>query len=173
MRKLFSLVLALLMLCSCSLAFAAEIDFSGMTQDELLNVIDQARLELTKFLPAVVDGTVLYEDENVKITLNGDIYMEYGALNIPVIVENYTDFDLIIGIEDSSCNGWDVGSATVSVSAGKKAKDEFAYYGADEDAELTSAEEVQDITGTLYYFDTETYDRLYEGETATTWLFNE
>ena len=173
MRKLFAAFLVFLMVFSSSAVMAEGVDLSAMSADELVALINDARLELTKYLPAVADGTVLYEDENVKITLNGELSIEYGSLVVPVIIENYTDRNLIIAMNNSSCNGWDIMEGSISVNASKKAKDEITFYGAEEDADLTSVDEVEDITCIIRYFDEDDWNYSVEIDEPVIWLFAE
>lgn len=169
MKKLLALMLALVVMMNAG-AMAAEVDLSAMSEEELLSLIDAARLELTKYLPCVTDGTLLYEDENVRITLDGELYMEYGSLVIPVVLENMSGMNLILSLDYPSCNGWDLMDATASVSANKKAKATFEFYSADEMAELASAADVQDITCSVRYFDEDTFETICESESIT-WVF--
>ena len=171
MRRLFALVLVFILMF-CSVASAESIDVSAMTQEELQAVIDQARLEMTKFIPEVADGTVLYEDENICITFTGtiEVDMDYDQMSISVVVENYTDKNLAVNLENVSCNGWAIWETMVDCPANKKAKERFSFMDAVIDAELTSAEDVQDIEGDLYYIDTETWERVAD-EVHVTWNF--
>jgi hypothetical protein len=171
MRKLFAAFLVFLMVFSSSAVMAESVDLSAMTADELVSLIDDARLELSKYLPVVADGVVLYEDENIKITLNGEISIEYGDLVVPVIIQNYTDRNLLIGLNNASCNGWDIMEGSLSVNASKKAKDEITFYSAEEDADLTSVDDVEDITCTIRYFDDDDWDYSVESDEPVIWLF--
>lgn len=173
MRKLFAAFLVFLMVFSSSAVMAENVDLSAMTADELISLIDDARLELSKYIPAVADGMVLYEDENTKITLNGELLIEYGNLVVPVIIQNYTDRNLIVSFNNSSCNGWDIREATLSVNANKKAKEEATFYSAEEDADLTSVDDVEDITCTIHYFDEDDWNYSVEIEEPVIWLFAE
>lgn len=163
MRKLFALVLVALMMF-CSVASAEAIDLSAMTQEELIALIDNARLELTKYLPEVADGTVLYEDESICITFTGYIEVEpsYDQLAIGVIIENYTDTNLGVMLENVSCNGWAIWESSIDVPANKKAKERFCFMNGVTDAELETVEDVQDIEADLHYYDTETWDNVID-----------
>jgi hypothetical protein len=164
MRRLFALVLVFVLMF-CSVATAESIDLSAMTQEELIALIDNARLELTKYLPEAADGTILHEDENVRVTFTGNIELDdYGYLNVDVIVENLSDHNLSVILQNVSCNGWAVWDASVDAPANKKAKASFSFMNAAADAELTSAEDVQDIEADLCCLDSDTWD--YVGESA-------
>ena len=162
MRKLVVMIMVVLMVFG-GVACAEEIDLSGMTEDQLVALIDDARLELTKYHPSVADGSVLYEDENVCITLTGAPEVDdYGSLMLNVVVENHSDHNLGIVLENVSCNGWAIFDGYVSAPAGKKAKETFDFINAVTDADLASGEDVQDVEGVMRYFDSDTFDNVVD-----------
>lgn len=163
MRRLFALILVAL-LAFCSTASAESVDLTAMSQEELIALIDNARLELTKYLPEATDGTILYEDENVRLTFTGNIEIdEYSSLRLDVIVENFSDHNLAVILQNVSCNGWAIFDATVSVPANKKAKGTFDFMDAASEAELEAPEDVQDIEADLSYSDSDTWDTVADG----------
>lgn len=165
MKRFLAVVLMVFLMVGCFPAYADNIDLSAMSEDELKALIDDARLELVKYHPAAVDGTVLYEDENVKITFTGNVELnEYDSLRIDVIVENYSDHNLSVILQNVSCNGWAIWDGSVRVPANKKAKDTFDFMDAVTEAELGKAEDVQDIEADLSYIDTDTWDTVGDGD---------
>ena len=173
MKRFVALVLALLMALSMTAALAEEsdaLDLSGKTIDELIWIINQARAELAMRLPPVVDGTVLYQDDNVSITMNGEAYLEDGALILPIVLVNHTNRNLLISLDDMSVNGWEVAGSTASGGGGKKAKDEIYIFDAGESADLTDLDTLTDIDCTVSYFDEDDYDWEFEGASVT-WTF--
>lgn len=171
MKKLVILAMVALMVFCGSVACAEGVDLDGMSEEQLVALIDDARLALVKYHPSVTDGAVLYEDENVVVTLAGAPEVDdYGSLLLNVVVENHSDHNLMICLENVSCNGWSIFETAVSVPANKKAKETFDFMGAAEDADLESGEDVQDVEGDLYYFDSDTYDRVAES-VHVTWTF--
>lgn len=163
MKKLISLFLiALMLLCGVE-SYAEEIDLSGMTEEQLITLINNARLELVKYHPSAMDGTVLYEDDNVRITLVGSPEIDdYDSLLLHVIVENHTDHNLTVSLRNVSCNGWAIWDAGLSVPANKKIKGDFDFMSAVTDAELESGDDVQDVEADLEYFDSDTWDDIGE-----------
>ena len=173
MKKFAALFLALFMALSLTVALAEEsdaLDLSGKTIDELIWIINQARAELAMRLPPVVDGTVLYQDDNVSITMNGEVSLEDGELIIPIVIVNHTNRNLLISFDDMSVNGWAVAGSSASVMGGKKAKDEICIFDAEESADLTDLDTLTDIDCTVSYFDEDDYDWEFEGESVT-WTF--
>lgn len=170
MRKFVALVMVVLMVFG-SVACAEGVDLDGMSEDQLVALIDDARLALVKYHPSVADGAVLYEDENVRVTLVGAPEVDdYDSLLLNVIIENYSDHNLMICLENVSCNGWSIYDGGVSVPANKKAKETFDFMSAVTDADLESGEDVQDVEGDLYYFDSDTYDNIID-PVHVTWTF--
>lgn len=168
MHKIFVMIFMVIPMLF-STAFAA-------TQQELIDIINQARLELTQYLPIVENKTILYEDENIKITCLSLPYFEeywqlgdkYGTIYLDVIIENHTNNTIMVSFREVSINGWTLDGYGDEVMAGKKIKGSLRFdYIADTD--LTAPEDIQDIDGILYYFDTNSWDDIGEGEIY--WLF--
>ncbi len=172
MKKIFALLLVVCTMLMSGMAFAEEIDLSAMTEEELWTLIANARMELGKYNPAIAEGDVFYEDENIKITLNSEPYIEYETLTFDVIVENFTDMNIIASIDYCKINGWDNYGSTFSVSANGKAKTAMSFYDVVESCELGDVSELQDISGVISYFDEDTYETIYESETLN-WMFGE
>lgn len=174
MKKLITLVLTAVMMVSGMIAAAEGIDFSALSAEELQNIITQARFELTKYHPLAADGSILYEDENVRVTYTGAIVLDemFDQMEIKVIVENLSEKNLNVALDNVSCNGWSIWEASVEVPAGKKAKESFFFMNAMTDAELAEAEDVKDIEADLYYYDSDTWDNVID-PVHVIWLFNE
>ena len=166
MKKFAALFQALILALSMTAALAEEsdaLDLSGKTIDELIRIINQARAELAMRLLPVVDGAVLYQDDNVSITLNGEAYLEDGALVLPIVLANHTNRNSLISFDDMSVNGWAVAGSSASVMGGKKAKDEIYIFDAEESADLTDLDTLTDVDCTVSYFDEDDYDWEFEG----------
>ena len=80
---------------------------------------------------ATVEETVLFDDQGIKITLNGLEFTPYDSIKLPLTIENTNDFDVTvtsgsIGSDINAINGYMVGGYLYSsVSAGKKALEEM------------------------------------------------
>lgn len=172
MKKIFALLLVVCTMFMSGIAFAEEIDLSAMTEEELWTLIANARMELGKYNPAIAEGEVFFEDENIRITINSEPYIEHENLRIDVIIENFSDKNINISFDNCKINGWDVSGSSLSVTADGKAKDSLNFYDVVELAELSDAAELQDINGVIEYYDSDTYDTIYESETLN-WMFGE
>lgn len=165
MKKFVSVLMVIVSLFSITTAFAS-------TPEELIEIINQARLELTQYYEPVAKGTVLYEDENIKVTATGSPHFGdfiSSFLYIDVIVENHSNKNLSIGFENASINGWAIDGTGEAIPAGKKAKGSLEFFSM-ENTDITEASEVQEIEGTLYYFDSDSWNRIEEKPFY--WLFN-
>ncbi len=173
MKKIIALIVVI---CTMMVGFCANaegIDMTAMTDAELWNIIEQARIELrNRESDNVTDANIFYEDENIKITLTSDPYIEYGVLTIDAIVENNTDKNLIISVENCQVNGWDVFGPVFSVSGNGKSKYPLEIYGIEEDTDIVDIADFKDMSGTIYYFDEDTFETIRETEKLH-WMFGE
>lgn len=106
---------------------------------------------------ATLEETVMYDENNVKITATGLEYDDY-SVSLELLIENNSDKDLSfisgsLGYSCNSVNGYmfDDGYLNCDVAAGKKANDtiEFDYdglmlYGIDEIADIEIGFEISD-----------------------------
>ena len=168
MKKL--VVCVVLIMCISSCAFAA-------TPEELINIIDQARLELMQFYPPVVNGTVLYEDDNVKMTAISAPYFDeywsvgddYGTMHIDVIIENYTNYSIQCLFSEIAVNSWTLNGYAEEVMANKKIKGSISIDYI-EDTDLNSVEEIETIEGVFSYVRSDSWDLVGQGRFY--WTFN-
>lgn len=167
MKKLISIALVIVSLFSMTSAFAA-------TKEELIATINQARLELTQYYEPVAKGTVLYEDENVKITATSAPYISESwseKILMDIVIENYTDVTILCWQSGITINGWVADGHTPDhVPPMKKAKTSLWWTNASE-VEVSCAEDVQDIEGMLtIYNDDGNWDVICE--IPFHWFFN-
>ena len=142
-----------------------------MTEEQLIALINSARLELVKYHPSAEDGAVRYEDDNVRITLTGSSELDdFDSLLLHVILENVNDHNLMVSLRTVSCNSWGIWDAVISVPANKRIKGDFDFMSAATDAELESGDDVQDVEADLYYDDSDTWDHI-GGSAHVVWTF--
>lgn len=170
MKRTLALLFALLMLCGTCLA--EGLDYPSMTDEQLHAVIDAARNELSKREQIAAEKTVLFEQDGVTIYMSGDYTVRESMvgdavyLEIELVVVNETDRNVGISIENPSVNGWDVSVPFLSgVSAQKKAKDTLKLNVAD--AEVKTAEDMEDLTLSFRLYDKDSYKTFSEGEPIT------
>ncbi len=165
MKKLFALVLAMLMICGSAFA---EIDWSSMTDDEIKAAIEAAQAELAARKPAdaedgsikIEDGLVLFDSNGVTATVKGEPWLQdYGErqyVYFTVVVSNESDIEISLSPDECSCNGWEsTGFGTGFLSAGKKTKDDWYFYVTD--AEIHSLDEIEEFKFEIFLYDSSTY----------------
>lgn len=147
MKKLFVLLLALLLIGS--FALAETVDFASMTDDELNALIAGAQAELSSRKSGDEywyneGGITIYPAGRTKYTAIGNIY-GYG-----IVVENNSDKTINVSC-DCVVNGWSVMASGVQGVAPGQTKKDFVSMMA-KDAGVESEEDVEtfDITCKIY-----------------------
>lgn len=168
MKKLVTCIILILCISTCALADH---------RDDLIDIIDRARLLLTMFYPPVAEGSVLYEDVNVKMTAISQPYFEEGwshgdadgAIYIDVVIENYTGDDILCVFPEIAVNGWVLDCRVDEVMAKKKIQTSLKItYLANTD--LMSLEDIETIEGVFSYVSTNSWKVIGSGEFY--WIFN-
>lgn len=156
MKKLFAVVLALVLLCGAALG--EGIDWAGMSDDELHAAIDAARNEAARRDLVMSEKVVVFEQDGVSVYLTGNYDVKTfnttgtTQLSLEAVVINDTESTISVLPATSSVNGWDIYTgAIVEISAGKKKKGEFELRISD--AEITTYEELEDWTVSFMLFD--------------------
>ena len=156
MKRLFALLLALLLIGS--FALAESIDFTSMTDEELNALIAGAQAELKS---RNAGDEYWYNDNDIVIypagvTKYSDIMNTYGYA---VVVENNTDKTISLSC-DCVVNGWAVTAFGVSdVQPGKTVKDFITMFVKDAGVETEDDVETFDVVAEIYDDD---YDTIAE-----------
>ncbi len=162
MKKIFALVLAVLLFVAipCE-AFAEVPDFSAMSDEELHALINASRNELAARELIAGENVLLFDQEGVQVFMTGnnsiDDYGNSVELNIEVVIINDSEYDIALVDDSTSVNGWEVMFYGVGgVSAGKKKKAELELEISD--ASISTLEEVEDIEFVFQILDEDSYD---------------
>ena len=141
MKKLLCVMLVLLLVPSC---LAEGLDFSSMTPEEALDVINAARNALAK---APVEGELLrYEspDGYTLIFTGLSDNRKHDTCYIEVIFINDTDIDLKAHSIDAYVNGWACRLTVASnVNAHRRASDRWFF--SFDSVGISSIDEIEDI----------------------------
>lgn len=172
MKKLIACIILAMFIVNS--AFAATPD---ELREDLIDIIDEARLLLTIFYPPVAEGSVLYEDKNVKMTAISKPYFEadwspgkdYGTIYIDVVIENYLDTNILCIFPEIAVNGWTMEGYGPDVMAKKKIKTSLMI-GYIVETDLNSAEGIETIEGIFAYVYPDSWNTIGEGEFY--WIFN-
>lgn len=147
MRRFISWLFALVFAFNPILSFATE--YASMSDDELLNELDQIRVEL--LLRTINPEQIMLESNGIVIYLSGEIREEKnydGTINLvfPIIAVNNGDKNIIGSIREFSINGWEVETYnSIEIDAGKKVKDEFKLKDVYGKTDITSIDKITEI----------------------------
>ena len=166
MKKTLSFFIALLVLLTCTAFAEAALDYTAMTDEQLHQIIDEARNELTKREMVAAENLVLFEQDGVTVYLTG-AYEPWGSdnvyLDLEAVVINDSDKTVSILIDACSINGWDVYSSGVSdTSAGKKQKGQLEFLLTD--AGISTYEEIEEVEIDFTIYDSDNWETISTAE---------
>lgn len=153
------LVLLLPMICY------AEIDYASMTTEELVDVINRAKLELEKRTVVVEKDVVLLEKDGYGIYFTGKSKVYYETLEYEVYVVNNTPYKLYPNdtASHATINGWEVFMLTpASVMPGEKKMTTLKFDLSD--ANISTYEEIEELVFTIYVSNLDTYEEFMTTE---------
>lgn len=172
MKKALSVFLVIALVLAITISHAA--DYSSMTEEELKAEFNAIRNELTAKGLVAEKKTVLLEQDDIQIYINGEITIDKpyswstsSYLYLPIVVINNSTHNISVRLEDVSLNGWSVNSDTsdCSTPAGKKSKAMFSF--SIEDAEIETLSDFTDAEFSIVVYDTETYRNLLKSKPVT------
>ena len=170
MKKIAAMILVMA-LCA-SAAFAAEIDWASMTDDEIRAIIAEAQGELAKRAPVaegalpIAEGTVLIDQGGILVTLTGKVETMGTLMELEVIVENNSDTPIYVNVTRSSINGLELfGAGIADIGAGKKKKGDLMFTL--EDASINSPSEIEELEMTLSVANADTWSTIFNADTVT------
>lgn len=106
---------------------------------------------------------VIYEGNDVKITVAGFNNDDFYGPSIKVLIENNSTKNITFQTANSSLNGVMIETMFSSdVAAGKKANDSIIFYSSD--CEIAGITTIKDIEFSLVIFDTETWDDIVSSD---------
>jgi len=168
MKKIFGFLLALLL----ALIFpaSAEVDFdpAQYSEEELREIQRLVRDALLPFDSFTGEETVLYEGNGITVLTTGwEFDADYAELSLDLIVLNESGKAIAVTVDDACLNGWVVYiGGWMEVPAGRRAKDDCYCY-TDEDAGVTSAEQLETLEFALQFCDPASYEILFSSDVIT------
>lgn len=142
MKRMLALLVFLMLSVSCALADMP--DFTGMSQDEILDAINAGRNALV--LEQAEDSLLRYDTgHGIVILFNGFIDRTSSKYNfISVTIVNDSDTDYQIYIDSLYINGWNVDTVCAChVKAHRRMNAEWGFALAE--ANLTSVDEITEM----------------------------
>lgn len=172
MKRIICVIMAIVMVCAS--AFALEIDWMALSDEELGAVLVGAQEEAARRAGAakadagdgvlrIVPGTVLLDDAGVRVTVDSEIYEQFGMMVFDIICVNDSGHGVMVSAEDVYVNDWAsmMSGCTEMIDAGKKAKGVFLLMGLD-DVGVGSAEDIDCVECVMYACDMDTWDDVTE-----------
>ena len=169
MKKIVALALVLLSLIPC--AFAESIDYSSMTADQLREVIVQARAALASMEEPFMDKCVVYDANDIKITITGirkNSSMNWVYFDITVI--NKSENNITVHFSDTYVNGWKVSDDHTYISgldSNKNAHGDIHFTAIEKEAEITEIDQIEDFSFKIQIRNADTFGLLYETDEQT------
>lgn len=158
MKKIILIILTLALILTPILSFAT--DYTVLTDDDLLNELNQIRAELLK--RTINPDKILCESDGVTISLRGEIE-EKDSYRGKSLVLNYTavnnsEKQMGLIVKEICVNGWEIALMdSITLDAGKKTMGNFEISDIYSKVDFTSLEEIEDIEFYYYTFDAVTY----------------
>ena len=171
MKRFLTFVLVLV-LATPNVVFAA--DYSAMSDDELYDELNLIRAEMTKRQSANDEDTVLVDADGITVTLKKgepelkEFYDGEKYLVFNVTIVNSSTEATAVRTDDCYLNGWKVSSdCSTSLEPGAKVKEELSIYNVNEDAEVESIEDLEDLKIVFLTYDANSYDTKTSDITTT------
>lgn len=160
MKKLITIVLALAMILP-AVAMADLPDVSGLSDQELKDLIAACSTELRERNTTEPEGILLFEYEGARIYQTGKAEINIlGYLQIPVAIYNDSDTNLSIGVDNVVCNGWDIMGIGEGASAHAKKKGDLNFTV--DDADVTSVDQIESLRFIWTVTNTDNYRFIYK-----------
>lgn len=105
MKKLFAIILVVAMLLPIA-ALADLPDVTGMTDQELKDLISACSRELMARNTVEPEGIVLFDEAGIRLYQTGDAYIERGRIKVPCAMYNDLDITASVSPINVSCNSY-------------------------------------------------------------------
>ncbi|MBQ7849905.1 MAG: hypothetical protein IJ343_09310 [Clostridia bacterium] len=164
MKKLISLLLALVLMLGSTTAMAA-VNVTGMTTTELTTLINSAMAELEKRANRNT-SKVIVDKDGIYLALTDSMIHENGYyMDQHFMLKNNSAYDLTLSVKKVKVNGWDVERALLWVgSSGYKSKTLEAgsnyrdlYFEFDDVEECTGVKSAGEIKTVVFVISLEQY----------------
>ncbi len=173
MKKMAVLLLTFCVLISTSVSFS--VDYSGVSDDDLIQEFNSIRNELVVRGYIAENKKVLYDDSAFQIYISGEMFLdkEYSwstteKLYIPIVIVNNSDQNLTMSLNYVSMNGWSTDgrvSSSGSIPAGKKAKADLLFDL--ESTDIVTMDDFTDVEFVFHFVDSDTFRTIMDSEAIT------
>ena len=163
MKKLLALILTVALLLP-ALALADLPDVTGMTDQELKDLISACSAELMARNKTEPEGILLFEYEGVRVYQTDDVRVFSSFLYVPVAIYNDTDHKVSVSPDNVICNGWDIYGGGCNASGKAKNKADMSFNIGD--ADVTSVDQIESLKFVWTVYNMDTYKKIYVQEEA-------
>ena len=168
MKRIIALVLVFLTLIPS--AIAETIDFSSMTPDQLQEIIAQARAALAEFEIQLKEGVVIYNENEIEVSIDGFRFDKSGWLYVDLTIVNGSEYNIHFNLSNTYINGWKVSDSETTVfniASKKNAHDHIRFIHIDTEANITTVEQIEDFVFTPIVKNADNWKVLFTGEEVT------
>ena len=162
-RRFLILMVSAVLLCSVALA---EVDVSGLSDQELKDLISDCSAELRKRAASTdPEGILLFDQGGMRLYQTGDAVFnsDKGTITVPVLVVNDSDVRACCGHDNLICNGWQIFEAGGTDSAPhSRHMADLTYFVSD--VGLTSLDDIYSLSGNWYVLSSDV-GYIYQQET--------
>ena len=155
MKKLLALLLAAAIMLSSS-ALAADIDWAGISDDELLRILTEARLEMVRRAMIGAEDPVMFDTNGILATFTG--VEKDWSYEIHFDLVNSSSRKISLSVESVYINGWNATAlAAYIVDPGKQARLSISLFDAGNECKLTSVDDIETIEVHFNIYSVDTY----------------
>lgn len=104
MKKLIATILIIILLPIAALADLPDV--TGMTDQELKDLISACSQELMARNTVEPEGIVLFDEAGIRLYQTGDAYIERGRIKVPCAMYNDLDITASVSPINVSCNSY-------------------------------------------------------------------
>lgn len=169
MKKILCVLLVLSMLLSCA-ALAEGMDYNTMTAEELKQVIVEARAALAKLEPPFEGSRVIYDENDIQISIGAPYAGNAGWIYMDVTVINKSETEITVHIQDIYMNGWKVNDDhgyISNIKSQKNANGNIIFMNAEKEASITAAEQIEDFSFVVRIINPDGFKELDKTEEQT------
>lgn len=167
MKKIFSLLIAIIMLFSYS---ALAEDYSSMSDDDLRSVQNSIRSELLKRDLVFKEKTVLFDQDDVQVYLTGECDFDLPYTKLYAVVINDSNYPVSFAFAQHytvSVNGWEVWGDPDYLNTTSPGKKRKGYINIKmKDAEVAAFEDIEEMEFQLVLMNDDTSEPISTGSTV-------
>ena len=171
MKKVFCILLA--MMCLLPAIASAEINWAGMTVEEIQAEIDHARAEIvTRDIKTPEKGTVILDADGLVVSITSIEFHDDDTvgccLKINYTMVNNSSTKMGFKFDSVYLNGWKLDAyLSEDIDAGMKARDYDYLFDIEEDADVGSYEDLEELKLIMTTFGPLSFDTITKGIETT------